>query len=296
MIIDIHQHARGFPPYTAPGLLANMDQNGIDLSWLLTWEIPPFEHREKHHPSMNPAAVRPDGTHPGVTLSDCLGCCEAYPDRFVLGYCTHPLIEGATHRLQAVHDFYNARICGEWKFRILLDDPRCVEVFRLAGRLSMPVLVHMRPPYRPDEQGQMTYDPMWYGGGPGNFERAMQACPDTVFIGHAPGFWREISGDADASPSGRPTTKVVPGGRLIRWLQEYPQLYCDLSATSALRALDRDPAHARDFLTGFADRVLFGRDCIDSTLHDFLQTLNLPEDVMSKIYCENARRLVPLDT
>ena len=140
----------------------------------------------------------------------------------------------------------------------------------------------------------MTYDPMWYGGGPDNFERAMQACPDTIFIGHAPGFWREISGDADASPSGRPTGKVVPGGRLIRWLENYPQLYCDLSATSALRALDRDPAHAKDFLTRFADRVLFGRDCSDSALHDFLQTLNLPEEVSRKIYCENAQRLVPL--
>ena len=295
MIIDIHQHATWYQARTAPELLADMDRNGIDLAWLLTWEIPPFEHSEKHHRSLNPATVRPDGTHPGITLADCLAFCNAYPDRFILGCCTHPFIEGSAHRLQAAHDFYNARVCGEWKFRILADDPRCLEVFRLAGQLAMPVLIHMDSPYRPDEQGQMTYCPMWYGGGSENFERAIQACPETVFIGHAPGFWREISGDADTSPGSRPTTKVVPGGRLIRWLENYPQLYCDLSATSALRALDRDPAHARDFLIRFADRVLFGRDCSDSALHDFLQTLNLPEDVTGKIYSKNARRLVPLN-
>ena len=46
------------------------------------------------------------------------------------------------------------------------------------------------------------------------------------------------------------------------------------------------------FLTRFADRLLFGRDYYGHELHDFLQPLPLPADVVEKIYWRNAERLV----
>ena len=294
MIIDAHQHSFWLGQNDA-GLVANMDANGIDMAWLLTWEIPPFEYAPKHHRYLNPHNLRDDGTNAGITLADQIRACEHDPDRFVLGYCSHPALEGAAERLEQVHDMHGVRICGEWKFRILLDDPRCVEVFKVAGKLAMPVVLHMDVPYLPEADGQLTYQPSWYGGTAANLERALQACPDTNFLGHGPGFWREISGDADTAAGSRPTGPVVPGGRIITLFEKYPNLYGDLSATSALKALNRDPVYAGDFVNRFADRLLFARDCYDSTLYEFLQSLELPESISNQIYSENALRLVPMN-
>jgi predicted TIM-barrel fold metal-dependent hydrolase len=46
-------------------------------------------------------------------------------------------------------------------------------------------------------------------------------------------------------------------------------------------------------LIEFQDRLLYGRDYFDNRLQEFLNTLELPESVLSKIYAENALRLVP---
>ena len=295
MIIDTHQHSFWLGQDDAD-LVANMDAGGIDLAWLLTVEFPFFEHAPKHHRSMNPANVRADGTHAGVTLADLIRTRDRYPDRFILGYCSHPLVEGAAERLEQAHQMYGAKVCGEWKFRILLDDPRCLNVFRVAGKLAMPVVLHFDVPYyRPDANSNLTYQPLWYGGTVANLERALQACPDTTFLGHGPGFWREISDNADNAPGSRPTGPVIAGGRITELFEKYPNLYGDLSATSALNALQRDLAHTRDFLSRFADRLLFARDSYSSDLHEFLQSLELPEKISRQIYSENALRLVPKD-
>ena len=293
MIIDAHQHAF-WSGQNCTHLIADMDANGIDLAWLLTWEIPPFEHAPKHH-RLNPANVRPDGTHAGVILADQIRACDCHPDRFILGYCSHPALEGAAERLEQAHHMYGARVCGEWKFRILLDDPRCLNAFRVAGKLGMPVVVHIDVPYLANADGTLIYQPLWYGGTVANLEGAIKACPETIFLGHGPGFWREISSDADKAPGSRPQGPVVPGGRIIKLFQEYPNLYGDLSASSALKALKRDCAHARDFLVRFADRMLFARDCLGSDLHQFLQSLELPEKISRQICFENALRLLPID-
>ena len=84
----------------------------------------------------------------------------------------------------------------------------------------------------------------------------------------------------------------MPGGRLFALLDNNPNLYADLSANSGKTALSRDPAHGREFLQRYADRMLFGRDIYGSDLQKFLQTLDLPADVAKKIYFENAQRLM----
>src|SRR5690606_33409841 len=129
---------------------------------------------------------------------------DRYPDRFVLGYCPNPIHPEATHMFQAAYNIHGVRVCGEWKFRMHFDDPRCLNLFRKAGELGCPVVLHLDVPYQPNEDGQSIYQPSWYGGTVANLERALQACPETNFIGHAPGFWREISGDADQMASSYP--------------------------------------------------------------------------------------------
>ena len=62
----------------------------------------------------------------------------------------------------------------------------------------------------------------WYGGSLDAFERAVKACPDTVFIGHAPGFWAHISDDDQYDKVSYPGGPVVPGGRVGRLFKTYP--------------------------------------------------------------------------
>jgi predicted TIM-barrel fold metal-dependent hydrolase len=114
-------------------------------------------------------------------------------------------------------------------------------------------------------------------------------------LGHAPGFWREISEDADLEPLAYPAGKPIVGrGRLLRFLDQYPNLSCDLSAGSGYTALSRDLEFTRKFLIDYQDRVFFGRDEFTNRLYDLLVSLNLPEVVLGKVLGGNALRLVPV--
>jgi predicted TIM-barrel fold metal-dependent hydrolase len=292
MIIDTHQHVFWWHK-NDQGLIADMDEHSIDLAWLLSWEIPPYEDAASYHPLLNPLHFRADGTHAGIPLSDLLLTRDRYPDRFIVGYCPHPGLGSAAELFEAAYNMHNVRVCGEWKFRILFDDPRCINLFRKAGELKCPVVLHLDIPYMPTEDGELEYCDRWYGGTVANLQRVLEACPDTIFLGHAPGFWREISGDADTAVAAYPTGKVTPGGRLYDLFDNYPNLHADLSAGSACMALNRDPEHAKDFLARYADRLTFARDYYGTELHDFLETLDLPQDVHDKIYFQNALKLVP---
>jgi predicted TIM-barrel fold metal-dependent hydrolase len=293
MIIDAHQHVF-WHGHSDRELIADMDAHGIDLAWLLTWEAPDDEDAAVYLPTVNPRHVRADGTHAGLPLSDVLTAREHYPDRFVLGYCPNPQTPNAPALLESACKMHGASVCGEWKYRMLVDDPRCLELFRKAGELGCPVVVHLDVPYLTDpETGRPRYCPLWYGGTIENLRRAVEACPQTVFLGHGPGFWREISADADANPKTYPDEPVEPTGRLSAAMESCPNLCADLSANSALGALKRDPTHAVEFLSRFADRLLFGRDLLGGDLHDFLQSLLLPRDVLEKVLFRNALRLAP---
>jgi hypothetical protein len=257
VMIDTHQHVFWHGRNDAD-LVADMDAFGIQQAWLLSWEVAPSEDERSYHGVLNPLHVRPDGTHAGIPLPDLLLTRDRYPDRFVVGYCPHPLLPEAP-RLQ----------------------------------LRCPVVLHLDVPYLPDpETARPIYQRNWYGGTVANLERALASCPETTFIGHAPGFWREISGDADTDPKAYPAGPIREGGRLLPLFGSYSNLYADLSAGSALGALKRDPGHARDFLCRFADRLLFGRDYYGGDLLEFLQSLDLPSSVQEQIYYRNAQRLL----
>ena len=271
-----------------------MDEQEIEKAWLLSWEVAPEEDVPNESAVLNPLHMRSDGTHAGIPLSDLVLARDRYPDRLVLGYCPHPLRGDAPALLESARRIFGARICGEWKFQLLFDDPRCLQVYRKAGELGMPVVLHLDVPFLPDGQGNWEYQKLWYGGTVDNLERALQACPDANFIGHAPGFWREIGGDADeiTNAYNPEDVAVVSRGRLDRLFQTYTNLYADLSADSALRALKRDRGFCKEFIGRYADRLLFGRDYYGDDLHTFLQSLDLPHDVTRKIYFENANRLI----
>ncbi len=285
MVIDAHIHVYWYG-YDPEKLVANMDEHGIDVSWLLTWEA---EEGEYSH-SYDDTFMEPWHTLPVEAVWEAV---EQYPDRFVAGYAPNPKHPNAIERLRRAVQ-RGVKVSGEHKFRCLLDDPDAIRFYRAAGDMGVPVVVHLDVPCLPpnDPTKPVRY---WYHGDVGNLERALRLCPDTIFLGHAPGFWREVSGDADSSPEAYPQGPISPGGRLRPLFDTYPNLYGDLSAGSALRAISRDPEWSRSFLLDYQDRLLFARDYFDDKLMSFLRSLELPEDAMEKILSGNALRLAPID-
>lgn len=284
MIIDAHNHP-DWHGHNLDRFLQNMAQYNIDKTWLLTWECPPDEYDPEH----NHTSLR-DGWGP-IPFSRGLRYTEHAPDRFVLGYAPDPRRADAIDRLGAAIEIHGVRLYGELKLRMMYDNPDALRMFRFCGEKGLPVTVHID--YEFDTGSKYPRPNWWYGGGIEAFERAVRACPGTTFIGHGPGFWAHISNDDLYDQVPYPTGKVVPGGKLPQMFRQYPNLYADLSAGSGLNALTRDSPFAREFLLEFQDRLLYGRDCFDNRMQEFLNSLGLPQETLTKIYAGNALRLVP---
>jgi predicted TIM-barrel fold metal-dependent hydrolase len=284
MIIDAHNHP-DWHGHDLDKFLQNMATHNIDKTWLLSWESPPDEY----DPTYNYVALH-DQWGP-IPFSKCLRYKERAPDKFVLGYAPDPRRPDAVDRVQAAIEIHGVRVYGELKLRMMYDNLDALRVYRFCGQKGLPVTVHID--YEFDTGHKYPRPNWWYGGGIEPFERAVATCPETSFIGHAPGFWAHISNDDQYDKVPYPRGKVIPGGQVIQMLRQYPNLYADLSAGSARTALERDPEFAKDFLLEFQDRLLYGRDNFENHLQEFLNSLGLPEKVLAKIYAGNALKLVP---
>jgi predicted TIM-barrel fold metal-dependent hydrolase len=183
--------------------------------------------------------------------------------------------------------------------------------------LGIPVLIHSGDPiafFEPIDRfnerwEELSRNPSWGFHGPGfpSLDELMQARnrviarhPNTQFIGA-----HMASSEHDLEQAGK-------------WLDAYPNLSLDFA--SRISELGRQPYTSRDFLIRYADRILFGTDgpWPEMRLNSywrFLETkdqgfdysektpppqglwqihgVELPDDVLKKIYYENAARLVP---
>ena len=290
MIIDIHNHPYWYG-YDEKNFIANMDEYGIDKTCLLSWETPV----EEYDPQYNDKVPEPGTTDGPVSFRLCVKMCRAQPDRFILGFGPDPRRADAISRLLWAKETFGIKLCGEIKLRMAYDNPDAIRLYRVCGKEKLPVLLHLEDPWETNFYYRKDY---WYGGSIGALERAIRLCPDTAFIGHAPGFWAYISGDEETkdgiiSPYAK--TPVIPNGRLIRMLDEYPNLFCDISAGSGRLALERDPVFAREFLEKYSDRILFGRDCFDNGHRELLDNLGLTKTTLEKLYYKNASKLLGLE-
>lgn len=284
-IIDAHNHP-DWHGHDLPRFLENMARYHIEQTWLYSWECPPDEYDPVDY---NRVSLLRDG-YP-IPFTNCLRYKQAAPDKFVLCYAPDPRRPDAIDQLQAAIDVYGVQVYGELKLRLMYDDLDALRMYRFCGAKGLPVTVHIDYEF---ETGRKYPRPnWWYGGGIEPFERAVRACPETNFIGHAPGFWAHISGDDQYNKALYPKGKVLSGGKVPEMFRTYPNLYADLSAGSALTALTRDPEFAKEFLVEFQDRLLYGRDYFDNRLQEFLNGLGLPQAVLEKIYAGNALRLAP---
>jgi hypothetical protein len=200
-----------------------------------------------------------------------------YPDRFD----PRPLIQ---EYAQA-----GCKGFGELLAGLPIDDPGLQRIYAACGEFGLPVLFHSDHWICRDEPGEPR------------LERILQDFPDTIFIGHATRFWMEISKDPpleNLAANPYPGGAVTPVGATDRLLNQYPNLYGDLSANSGYNALTRDPAFGLDFLERHQDKLLFGSDMLAPgqllPVIDFLRTCPISETAREKICAGNARRVLKL--
>lgn len=199
-----------------------------------------------------------------------------------------------------------------------VDDPRIDPFWEMAGKLGVPVMIHVSDPkafFTPIDKHNERYDelgahPDWsfYGDEyPGKDEiiaqrnRVFAKHPHTIFIG--------------AHVGTLPEELHIVGN----WLDIYPNFYVDISAR--ISDLGRQPYTARDFFIEYQDRILFGTDTPPiedayQVYYRFLETedeyidpsgghhmqarwmiygVHLPDEVLKKVYYSNAAKILDFD-
>lgn len=289
MLIDVHGHIGRVLPdrrefVDVTNLIAKMDAWSIDRTCVLALS----EH--------------PEGAYLESDTEDVLAACGRYPDRLV-PFCLIDPRYGNRADMDFSHllEEYVTRGCkglGELLPKMDFDDPRCLNLYRQAARFGLPVLFDMQD--RPEGYGLRD------DFGLPRLENALRLCPETVFIGHGPTFWAEISAEVPAdNRSGYPAGPIAAGGAVPRLMRQYPNLWADTSAGSGNNALTRDPDFGLEFLDEFQDKLMFGTDSCQrsdvdtvwptvATIRDLRTNRKLSESALEKIEWRNATRLLDL--
>jgi hypothetical protein len=265
-MIDIHSHMKWLGK-TIPDAAAHFRSIGVTKAVALGWEDVDRAHAGEYE----------------LPTEDALQAAADFPDLFI-PFCS---VDPRRGNIEARIRDYASRGCkgfGEHKVRVCIDNPDSKRIYRMCAELGWVCLFHMDVPL-PDSD-------MWYNVDVSRLPALLREFPTVVFIGHGPGFWREISGDADARPEAYPEGPVTPGGRLIRILEDFDNLHCDISAGSGHNALTRDPDFGRNFIITYRDRLLYGTDQFDTKHIDMLRAYDLPQDVFDAVTRRNAEGLL----
>lgn len=224
---------------------------------------------------------------------------NADPDFFSWMCNIDPEVPGSVYERLAHWKERGAVGIGELVINRWLDDDLLQQIFAAAEKLALPVTLHMSP--RPG----FSYGVCDRPGLP-LLEAVLQKFTDLTVVGHSQLFWLEISGDCpregDAMRNGYGSGPVMPGGAVPRLLEQYSNLYCDLSANSGSRAIMRDEIFGLAFLEKYQDKLMFATDTIDChkkfPLGDFLDSClaegRLSSGAYHKICRENAQRIYGL--
>ncbi len=195
-----------------------------------------------------------------------------------------------------------------------VDDERLAPIFDKAAELNIPVMFHIADPaafFLPIDAANERYE-------------ELAAHPDWSFYGAKYSKW-ELLDQRDAVIARHPKTTFVLAHvaecgenlpRVNKLLETYPNVLLDISARAS--ELGRQPYSARKLFLKFPDRILFGSDLLPEVemyrlYYRFLETadeyfeypthasrqgrwniygLDLPEDILRKVYRENALRLL----
>lgn len=195
--------------------------------------------------------------------------------------------------------------------RLKLDDPELDPVWDMAAKLNIPVFIHTGEP-------AAFFEPLDY-----NNERWLELAlfPERR---HQEGVrFEELMAERDRVFMKHPKTKFVAAhmgwhandlARLGKMFDRMPNLYTEVGAI--LYDLGRQPRSAREFFIKYQDRIMFGKDSFQPDEYPYywrvfetadeyfdyyrdyhafwkLYGMDLPDDVLKKLYYKNALKLVP---
>lgn len=133
------------------------------------------------------------------------------------------------------------------------DGPELQRLYALAGELDVPVMMHF-------QEGTVPGQPRYGVRGFSRIEAMLKRFPKTRFVCHSSDFWGNIDATyRDGGPY--PTGTVNRGGLSDRLLADYPNMFGDLGAPSALMQLARDEEFTAEFLQRHQHKLMFGSDC-----------------------------------
>jgi uncharacterized protein len=189
---------------------------------------------------------------------------DRFPDRFIPFCVVAPQLveqfgDGTIGEQIERYVEIGAQGLGELKAPMPFDDDRAQLVYDACAEHDLPVLFHMDGVNMTDEVGLP------------NLEAMLQAYPEVDFLGHGAGWWASVSGDLDAVETVWPDGPVESGGAVPRLLEEYDNVYGELSGGSGWNALVRDPDFGQAFLEAYHDQLIFGTDKLapDQTVEQF---------------------------
>ena len=197
--------------------------------------------------------------------------------------------------------------------RLQIDDPELDPVWAMAGRMNVPVLIHTAEP------------PAFFEPLDDSNERWLELAlfPDRRNYEPHQVKFETLLAERDRMFKKHPTTRFIAAHfgyhahdlkRAAKVLDSMPNMYLDVSAV--LYDFGRQPRAAREFFIKYQDRLLFGKDAYQPTefpyywrvfettdeyfdyyrdYHAFwkLYGMNLPDDVLKKLYHGNALRVTP---
>ena len=198
--------------------------------------------------------------------------------------------------------------------RLKLDDPELDAVWEAAARLKIPVFIHTADPaefFEPiDYQNERWLELALFSGRRYNDRSRYPA-------------FEELMAERDRMLARHPNTIWVLAhlgwhaqdlARLGRMFDAMPNLHAEVGAI--LYDLGRQPRFAREFFIKYQDRLLFGKDSFQPDEYPYywrvfetsdeyfdyyrdyhafwkLYGMGLPDDVLKKVYYQNALRIIP---
>ena len=286
--IDVHHHLgsdlmTNSANFSFDPVLNWMDKHGVSQTVLLS----PIQYPETYYPGRNKNVISNDELLEKFqeTNGRLLPFCLVHYDAF----------KSTKEIVKVLKQFKKKGVIGfgELKPRdkqgnsgnIPLDDPRMKRIYAACAEVDFPVLFHIDNKHAVDVPGLPA------------MERVLKEFSDVNFIGHANGWWNSITGDVKEL-KGYPKGKVSSGGAAVRLLENYSNMYADLSANSGLNAITRDPEFGRKFLSDYSEKLMFGTDAIGGagreSHFDFYNNIDLPEEIKAKLFRDNTRKLLKI--
>jgi len=197
--------------------------------------------------------------------------------------------------------------------RIHVDDPRFDRAFETCAKLKIPVLIHTAEPasfFQPQDK----HNERWL---------ELKQFPQRARPPDRYPSWETLMGEQHNLFARHPNTIFINAhlgwlggnlGELGGLMDKLPNMYTEIGAV--LAELGRQPRFAREWFILHQDRVLFGKDIWEPTEYHYyfrvLETadeyfdyyrkrhafwkmygLDLPDDVLKKLYYKNALRILP---